>query len=38
VAYVGFSRADEARRFAEKASTDEQVGERARELLARLGT
>lgn len=31
-------RKDEARQFAEKIAADEQFGERAREILARLGT
>jgi tetratricopeptide (TPR) repeat protein len=36
VAYYNLSRTDDAREYAEKVSTDEQFGERARELLTRL--
>lgn len=36
VAYFSLSRKDEARQFAEKVSADEQFGERAKEILARL--
>jgi len=36
VANFNLSKPDEARRFAEKVNTDEQFGERARDLLARL--
>jgi tetratricopeptide (TPR) repeat protein len=36
VAYFNLSKKDDARQFAEKALSDEQLGERARELLARL--
>ncbi len=37
VAYYNLSRRDDARGFAEKVVDDEQFGERARELLSRLG-
>ena len=37
VAYYNLSQPAEARRFAEKVTADEQFGERAREILARLG-
>jgi hypothetical protein len=36
VAYFSLSRTDEARRYAEKVVADDQFGERARDLLARL--
>jgi tetratricopeptide (TPR) repeat protein len=36
VAYYNLSRKDEARQFAEKVASDEQFGERAKEILARL--
>ena len=36
VAYYNLSRKEEARQFAEKVASDEQFGERAREILARL--
>jgi hypothetical protein len=36
VSYYSLSRKDEARQYAEKVADDEQFGERARELLARL--
>jgi len=36
VGYFNLSRTDEARRFAEKVADDEQFGERARDLLARI--
>jgi tetratricopeptide (TPR) repeat protein len=36
VAYYNLSREDDARQYAEKVSTDEQFGDRARDLLARL--
>jgi tetratricopeptide (TPR) repeat protein len=36
VAYYNLSRGDEARQFAEKVASDEQFGERAREILIRL--
>jgi tetratricopeptide (TPR) repeat protein len=37
VAYYSLSRKDEARRFAEKVAADDQFGERAKEILTRLG-
>ena len=37
VAYYNLSRKDEARQFAEKVADDEQFGERAKEILTRLG-
>ena len=36
VAYYNLSRKDDARQYAEKVSSDEQFGDRARDLLARL--
>jgi tetratricopeptide (TPR) repeat protein len=36
VAYYNLSRADDARQYAEKVAADEQFGERARDILARL--
>jgi hypothetical protein len=37
VAYYSLSRKDEARQFAEKVAADDQFGERAKEILTRLG-
>jgi tetratricopeptide (TPR) repeat protein len=37
VAYFSLSRKDEARQFAEKVAADDQFGERAREILSRVG-
>jgi hypothetical protein len=36
VAYFSLARKDEARQFAEKVADDEQFGDRAKEILARL--
>jgi hypothetical protein len=36
VAYYSLSRKDEARQFAEKVAADDQFGDRAKEILARL--
>jgi hypothetical protein len=37
VAYYSLSQKDEARQFAEKVAADDQFGERAKEILTRLG-